>query len=41
MNHRDVGRAMFLAADAMRRQKKESEGLPFCSRALEVPHPRP
>jgi ankyrin repeat protein/tetratricopeptide (TPR) repeat protein len=36
MNNVGTGKALFLIADALRRQKKEAEGLPYCERAFQT-----
>ena len=36
LEHPFCAKAMYLVADALRRQKKETEGIPYCERALET-----
>ena len=36
INHEHTGKALFLIAETLRRQKKEAEGVPYCERAFQV-----
>ena len=36
MNNEGTGKALYLIADALRRQKKEAEGVPYCERAFQT-----